>query len=399
MKRVTARVLCFLMVGLVFTGCGDEEETVPAACTQAGACAVFTADAPIRIGLAAPLSGDIELYGTDVSRAIQIAIADAGAFLGHSFQMDAKDDLGSEEGATTAANAFVADPTIVAVVGPMFSGAANAAAPIFSEANIPMVSPSATRIDLTQQGYTAFNRVIASDLFQGDTIANYLYQELEVRDLAIIHDQSSFGQALAERVQDLFEELGGDVVAFETLTTSETDYSDVLDTVADESPDSLFFGGYSPEAGVLLTQVDDAGLGDIPFVSDDGCYGAALITAAGADAEGFTVTSASTPPDSTAKAAFDAAYLAAFGEPAGSLDNYCWYGYDAANILFAAIRAVAIESGGSLYIPRAELVARVRATSGYQGITGTITCDATGECSQGGFALYQVQDGAWIKLP
>jgi branched-chain amino acid transport system substrate-binding protein len=399
MKRVVACVCIVVGCGLL-AGCGDEEETaIPAACATEGACAVFAAGQPIGIGLSGPLSGDYAMYGIDAQRGVEIAIDRAGALEGRVFRLNAREDEGSPEVATTVANLFAADPTVVAVVGPMFSGAAAAAQDVYEAARIPMVSPSATRIDLTQQGSTVFNRVVGSDLFQADAAANLPYDNLSARELAIIHDGSSYGQALAERVQTVFAGLGGAVVCFEGLTPGGDDYGSVLDTVAQESPDAIFFGGYLPEAIVLVNQRGASGLEDVPFVTDDGVQGADFITGAGTNADGVYATSPSTPPDSPAKDAFDAAYLAAYGAEAGSLTTSCWYGYDAANMIIAAIRDTAIERGGLLYIPRQALVARVRATSGLQGLTGQITCDANGECQPGGFSVFRVQGGAWAPVP
>lgn len=377
----------------------EEAAAVPAECTEAGACAVFAPGEPIVIGMAGPLSGDISAFGTDVSQAVQLAAEDAGELEGHAFVVNSQDDQGTPEGGAAVANLFASNPSIVGVVGHMFSGATNAAMPIYETARVAMSSPSATRIDLTQQGFTVFNRVVGNDKFQGALAAEFIYNTLGARKLALIHDGGAYGQALAERTRDVFTELGGEVVAFEAITVGETDYSGVLTAIAAVQPDSLFFGGYTGEGAVLANQRGAVGLGEIPFVSDDGIYGTQFIDLAGANAEGVYCTSAGTPVASDTKAAFDAAYEARWGIATGQLSPYSWYGYDAASVLIAAVKQVAVAADdGNLYVPREALVAAMRGTSGYEGITSTITCDATGECSDAGFAVYQVQDGAWVEL-
>ena len=101
-------------------------------------------------------------------------------------------------------------------------------------------------------------------------------------------------------------------------------------------------------------------------------------------------------PASDAKAKFDAAYLAAYGQPAGKLSPYSWTAYDSVAVLVKAIESVAVVSGGKLYIPRAALVAAVRGTSNYMGLSGTITCDATGECSASGPVFNVDKSGKWV---
>ncbi len=79
---------------------------------------------------------------------------------------------------------------------------------------------------------------------------------------------------------------------------------------------------------------------------------------------------------------FDDAYQTAYGQPAGKLSPYSWTAYDSAAVLIKAVESVAVKGGdGNLYVPRAALVAAVRGTKNYQGLSGVVTCDATGECA------------------
>ena len=106
------------------------------------------------------------------------------------------------------------------------------------------------------------------------------------------------------------------------------------------------------------------------------------------------------PPASDAKTKFDAAYLAAYGQPAGKLSTYTWNAYDASAVLIRAIESVAVLSdNGNLYVPRTALVAAVRAIKDYQGISGVIGCDATGECSASNPILNEVKGGKWVVIP
>jgi branched-chain amino acid transport system substrate-binding protein len=409
MRKPILHVSAILIIlSLALAACGGAATEAPAAApagvpevcgTDPGGCAVFAPGEAIKIGFAGPMSGDVSAFGIDASQGIAIALTDAGQFEGHPFEQVAEDDQASPEVAATVAQRFASDKTVVAIVGHLFSGATNAAMPIYAEAYLPMMSPSATRIDLTTLGSPVFNRNVGNDKVQGELAANFIYGTLGAKKLALIHDGGAYGLGLAERARDVYTSLGGTVVAFQGIETGATDYSAVLADIASKGPEAIFFGGYTGEAAVIANQKAGAGMGAIPFISDDGIYGTQFIDLAGANSEGVYCTSAGRPSASTAVADFDAKYLAAWGVPTGSLSPYSWYSYTAAAVLVDAVKKTAIVSGdGNLYIPRDALVKAVRGTSGYQGLIGEITCDPTGECGTGGFALYKVVSGAWIEL-
>src|SRR5574341_431080 len=369
----------------------------PEACAEEGACVVLAPGDTIKIGIAAPMTGDVSAYGLDIAQGAEIALEDAGELEGHAFEPVRGDDSpGDAEGGAAVANTLVSEG-VVAVVGHAFSGATNAAMPIYETAMIPIMSPSATRIDLTQQGNTIINRVIGNDAVQGELAANFLVNTLGVTKVAIVHDGQAYSVGLAERARDVLGELGAEVVAFEAITPGGTDYSAVLTAVAALEPEALYYAGYTGEAAVIANQRGAAGLGDIPMVSGDGIFGNQFVELAGENAEGVYATSGAFPPESDAKAEFDAKYEAKWGVPTGQLSSYSWYGYDAANVLIEAIKAVAVVGAdGTLYIPKADLVAAVRGTTDYQGITGVVSCDENGECSKAGFGVFVVKDGAFV---
>jgi branched-chain amino acid transport system substrate-binding protein len=372
---------------------------VPEVCSSdAVGCAVFEPGQTIKIGMGAPMTGDNAAFGQDISQAAKIAITDAGQFQGFSFELVAEDDGGAPEGGAAVANKLVADPQVVAIAGHIFSGATLAAMPIYEAAGIPMMSPSATNPTLTTQGSKVFNRCVFTDAAQGKFAAEYLFNKLKFTKLAVIHDGQAYGQGLAEVVQTVFTGLGGEVVAFEAITPGESDYSAVLADIASKKPEGLFFGGYTSEAVVVVNQMKQSGLEGVIFFGDDGTFGQDFLDRTGANGEGAYSTSL-IPPATDAKAKFDAAYLAAYGQPAGKLSPYSWTAYDSAAVLVKAIESVAVLSGDKLYVPRATLVAAVRATKDYQGLSGTTTCDATGECSASGPVFNVNQGGVWVEAP
>jgi branched-chain amino acid transport system substrate-binding protein len=384
---------------MLLAACGGAGGAAPAVCkTDAGGCATFSAGQTVKIGMGAPMTGDNASFGKDISQAAKLAITDAGKFNGFSFELDAQDDGGTAEGGAAVANKLVADPQIVAIAGHIFSGATKAAMPIYEAANIPMMSPSATNPPLTTTGSKVFNRCVFTDAAQGKFAAEYLYNTLKVTKIAIMHDGQAYGQGLAQVVNDEFTKLGGTVVAFHPITPGLSDYSADLADIASKGPQALFYGGYTAEAVVIVNQMKQAGLTGVTFFGDDGTFGQDFLDRTAANGEGAYSTSL-IPLDTPAKLKFDAAYKAAYVDPAGKLSPYSWTAYDAAAVLIKAIESVAVVSGGKLYIPRTALVAAVRGTKDYQGLSGTITCDSTGECSASGPVFNIDQGGKWVPAP
>jgi branched-chain amino acid transport system substrate-binding protein len=365
---------------------------------QTDACAKIAAGSTIKIGMGAPMTGDNAQFGIDISQGALIAVADAGELEGFKFELVTEDDGGTPEGGAAVANKLVSDANVVAVAGHIFSGATDAAIPIYEKAQIPMMSPSATNPDLTAKGSKVFNRVAFTDQIQAKFAADYLYNTLGFRKLATMHDGQVYGQGLAALVGENFTTLGGEVVAQEAITPGETDYNAPLSALAAKGPEAVYYGGYVQEAVVLVNQWAQSGLEGVVFFGCDGTYGLQFIEQTGANGEGSYAVSLNPASDSAEVQTFNEAYKTQFGADAGSLSPFTWNAYDSTATLTTAVKAVAVKGGdGSLYIPRGALVNAVRTLKDYKGLSGTFTCDETGECNASGPNFVVVQDGQWVS--
>ncbi len=386
-----------IAVSMILAACGGGAKA-PDVCAEnpdESVCAVIEEGSTIKIGYAGPMAGDYSAFGIDISQAGLLAVEDAGEFEGFSFELLVEDTQGSGEGGASVANLYVSDPDVVAIAGHTFSGSAAAAIPIYNAARLPMLSPSATRADLTSGDQDVFNRIPFTDDLQGQFAAEYLYNVLGVTKLAVMHDGDAYGKGVAEKVQEVFMSLGGEVVAVEAVTPGETDYSAVLTDIGASDPEAIYYGGYYPECAVVAQGMPVAGMEGVILFSDDGSYGEAFIELAGENAEGvYAATGA--PLESAAKAEFDAYYESVYGDAPGAISTFTWHGYDVVDALVQAIKSVAIlGADGSLYIPREALVDAVNGLEGYEGLTGVLTCNG-GECNASGPSFQVVQDGAWV---
>ena len=391
-----------LVLTLVLASCAPkvvatEAPTEPEVCTSDEyGCAVIAPGQTIKLGMGAPMTGDYSSFGIDISNGALIAVNQHPGVEGWAFELFAEDTQGAPEGGAAVANKFVSDPTFVAIPGHVFSGSTEAAMPIYEKAGLPMLSPSATNPPLTTLGSKVFNRIAFTDDIQAESAAKFLYEELGLTKLAVMHDGGTYGQGLADLVKVKFEEIGGEVVAYEAVTVGETDYTAVLSAVAAKDPEAIYFGGYVAEGVVIVNQMAQSGLEDVVFFGCDGTFGQEFLQKTGANGEGAYAASL-VPPETAEKTAFDKAYLEAYGEGPGVLSPYTWSGFDAANQLMNRVAELAVKgSDGNLYIPRGALVKAVRTMSGVMGITGDITCNEVGECNTAGPTLYIIKDGQWV---
>jgi len=258
-----------------------------------------------------------------------------------------------------------------------------------------MLSPSATRADLTGGDQDVFHRIPFTDDIQGEFAAQYLYNELGVEKLAVMHDGDAYGKGVAETVAAVFEDLGGEVVAFEAISPGETDYSAALTDVGASKPDAIYYGGYYPEAAVIAKDMPVAGMEDVVLFSDDGTFGESFIELAGENAEGVYAASGA-PVGGPRFDEFAEEFEAAYGDPPGAVSTFSWHGYDVVDALIQTIKEVAIMGeDGNLYVPREQLIDAVNNLEGYQGLTGELTCEG-GECNAAGPNFLKVEDGEWV---
>ena len=358
----------------------------------------------IRIGQSTGLTGPIPDPGLDIAQAAELAVDDlnaAGGFEGHDFELVTEDGACDGDAATIVGNKFAADPSIVAIQGGMCTGETLALVPILSAARIPFVSASSTNPAVTSEECDVCNRVALSDKLQADVDADYIYNVLGVRTIALMHDNSDYGLGLAELMQDSFNAEGGSIVDFQGVQVGDTDFRAVLTLIAASQPELIFFGGYSTEAGLITIQMDEVGLGDAIFFSDDGTYTAQYLDTADVAAEGAYASFVSGDEVAEANAAFDAKYLEKYGVAPDDLGPFHGQAYDAVNMIAEAIMSVAVtdDAGeGYLIIEREAVVTAVRSTKGLQGLMGYMVCSAIGDCGAGGIQIFQVQEGAWVQV-
>jgi len=363
---------------------------------------VVPAGETVKIGIATDLSNLLPAPGLDIAQAANLAILqynDAGGLMGFEIETLIEDDLCTAEGAVEVAEGFIERGDVTAVVGHVCSSASIPASELYEEALIPMVSASSTAGAFTERGLMVANRTAFNDNLQGVVAAQYIFEDLDVSNIAILHNDTSYGLGLATTVNDTFMDAGGNVLAFRAIDLEALDYEELLVELEALGPQLIYFGGYDQEGSVIVEQMDLFGLQDVIFFAADGLYNQDFLDFAGDASNGTYVTFGITDEDSEAKIAFVDAYTEEYGTPPDALGPYHAESYDAAGILLAALEAVAeVDDDGNLVIDRMALVEAVRTTEGFEGLTGVITCSESGDCSPAAIGVFQAVDGVWEAI-
>src|SRR5438094_593320 len=210
-----------------------------------------------------------------------------------------------------------------------------AAAPVAQQSGIPLISPSSTNPRVTQIGEYIF-RVCFIDPFQGLVMAKFVTNTLKIKNVAILRDiKNDYSVGLADVFIENFKKMGGNIVADESYSEGDTDFSAQLTSIRSRNPQAIFVPGYYTEVGLIARQEKKLGL-TVPLLGGDGWDSPSLIGIGGEALNGSYYSNHFSVEDpSAAIQKFVSEYKARFGAVP---DNLAGLGYDAANILVDAIR-------------------------------------------------------------
>ncbi|WP_413437784.1 branched-chain amino acid ABC transporter substrate-binding protein [Sulfuriferula sp. GW1] len=376
LKPIVNALLVAAMAALVLGGCGKHD----------GASSNI-----VKIGSVSPLTGPQAHLGKDNENGARLAVDEinaAGLTLGGKkmhIDLLSEDDQADPKTATTVAQKLV-DSGVVGVIGHLNSGSTIPASTIYHAAGIPQISPSATAIAYTAQGYNTAFRVMTNDEQQGHVLGQYAVNKLGAKKIAVIDDRTAYGQGLADEFAKAAGAAGAEIVAREYTTDKSTDFMSILTSIKSKSPDLVFFAGMDPQAGPMARQMRQLGL-KTQLLGGDGMQTPEFIKLAGADAEGAIASNPGLTLDSMPGGK---AFKEKFTERFGPIQNYAPYAYDAVYVMVEAMKR-ADSPDPAKYLP--EL-----AKTDYQGVTGKIRFDSKGDVSGGAVTLYQVKNGAWHPL-
>lgn len=375
MRKLMAVVLV-LTICLPLAGCGGSDKEK--------ADFINNSANDIYIGLAYP----VEEYGssTGFSKGIELAlqeINDSGGILQRKVQLVQQDDRGSVTTGAEIAQSFVDDKRISAVIGHWNSRVSLAAAGIYNNAGLLMLSPASTAPKLTAKGYTTIFRNIPNDNVIGAKMAQYAVKQGYAKTVVYYADDD-YGLGLANAFEDQGSALGLKVVDRVT-GISDSQLSHLIKRWQAFGCDSIFVADVMPAAGDFIKKLRAAGV-SVPIMGATGIDRSNFIDSLGKDAEGVVMPTVFNPDeDKPAVQEFVAKYKNKYGaEP----DSWAVQGYEALKLV-----AWAMERAGSPLPERH--AAALRELSGFNGVSGALSATSTGEINGQSIFFKIVVDGRY----
>lgn len=345
----------------------------------------------VYIGVIAPLTGDIPKVGQDTVEAAEMVVDEVNAECG--LQIDdenyevvilIEDNEAKAESSVAVATRLIVEEEVIAIIGPQASKQAVPTGQVANDRETPMISPWSTNPDTTFNRPWVF-RAAFLDPFQGPVVAGFVQDEFGAQTAAVLYDVASdYPKGLAENFRDAAIANGMDVVAFESFTTGDTDFSSQLTNIIAENPDVIFTPQYYNEVPLIVQQARELGY-DGPIVGSDSWGTADLLELCGDACEGLYFSTHYAPDIATEVGqTFIQAYEERYGYKPSDVAALT---YDAFNLLFKAI-----EDANSL--DRADVRDALAQIELFEGVTGLMSFDEQGDpikCA----VIIQIKDGAF----
>ncbi|MFQ5743045.1 MAG: ABC transporter substrate-binding protein [Acidobacteriota bacterium] len=330
----------------------------------------------VRIGAILSMEGRAASYGESIWRGVQVAMDEVNAAGGVTIAdssgpkpliIELRDDKSDPHLAGEEARELI-EMGVPAVIGSDSSGVTLAIAPLFQEAGVILLSPSASSPKLSEAGSYIY-RNYPSDELEAVNTANDIYNRVGIHEVAILGSQSEYGLGVKNAFIQRFRMLGGTVLVQETFTANATELSSQIEAVGATKPRVIYIAGYSAEIAAVAKAIRGAGI-KAQLYGTGAIQPLYLVKEGGDEVEGLVFPSPVFDPDSDKEAVrrFISGYRQKFGE---SFDVYAAHGYDAVNILVQAIEQMGIRS--------ADISFYLNTMNPFEGAAGTTTFDDKGD--------------------
>ncbi|MFN4142474.1 branched-chain amino acid ABC transporter substrate-binding protein [Aestuariivirga sp.] len=345
--------------------------------------------ADITVGIAGPFTGQLAAYGEQYTQGAKKAVEDinaAGGINGEKLVLEMGDDACDPKQAVNVANQL-ASKGVKFVAGHFCSGSSIPASKVYEEEGILQITPASTNPKFTDEGGWNVARVCGRDDAQGKVAGAFLAKSYAGKKVAIVDDKSAYGKGLADETRKAMNAAGLTEVLNESINAGEKDYSALVSKLKDAGVEALYFGGYHPEAGLILKQMGEQGL-NARMLSGDSMNAAELWTIAGKAAENLIFTFAPEPRNfETAKKVVDE-FKASGYDPEG----YTLYTYAAFEMYKAAAEATKSTDNQ-------KIAEWLRAGNAVPTVLGEIKLDSKGDLTDPKYVWYTFKDGKYFEDP
>ena len=358
------------------------------------ACGPQKPKGEVFIYVAVPLSGFQANGGQTVlggARLMAEHLNREGGLLGYQVTVVGMDDESDSDVAVAVAEeieqAVREGKKVVGVVGHYNSGQTIEAMKVYKDLSLIVITPTASEVSITQQGYRYFFRVNANDTVQAKVNAEFLVNTLGVRRVAVLYNDDPYGIGLGQLIAQDLTALGAEVPVSLQVAVEQATFEKEIPQIRDAAPDAVFYAGYEIEAPYLRLALVENGLGDLPFLASDGAFLSATVDEAGAAAEGIYVSAFGPSPAQAVDKKWVQEYQAVeYRNP----DTYSINGYSALSVLAEGVKKAKSFDAGK--------VADALRALDIQTPIGRMSFDANGDLKSPQIYVFQVRDAEFVQV-
>jgi len=358
------------------------------------ACSTLTpSKGEVIVYAVAPLSGWQANGGQTVLGGVR-TMADQlnrqGGLLGYTVKVIAIDDQADSDVAADKAkeiaDAIKQGKKVIGVIGHLNSGQTLAAMQVYKDLPIIVITPTASEVSLTKQGYRNFFRVNATDAAQAPALAKFIVEQIGGKRVVVVHADNEYGNGLRDQMANAFKSLNVTPVATVKIPEAQTTYAKFIAQIKSANPDVVFLAGYETEGMVLLPELRDAGI-TAKFICSDGCFNSTYVDEAAPASEGTYVGAISPDP----KIVGDKNWWSDYQKvESRNPDTYSIPGYAA-----MAVLAEGVKKANTLDAPKVADAIRALDLS---TLVGKVNYDPSGDLKEQRVYVFQVKDGAFVQV-
>lgn len=386
-RRFTCIMASLILIVSAVAGCGSKSGDPSKGGTTAAADSGQDSEKPVKIALYGPLTGNNAQYGLTYQATLNALcekVNEEGGINGREVKIEVFDDKNDQKEALNVANLIVSDPEIVAVIGSQTSSPTLAAAPVFEEAGIPMITPQASHVDITATGEHIFSLSCVAD-FEGSVIAKKMVED-GYSKVAAIYANDDYGLAIIDAWESIITEADIEIVDVEEYIAGQTsDFTPLLSKIKEAGAEALYIVPSYADAAMICTQMEQLDMGNIQKYVCSMCYTDSFFDAAGEAAEGTKICNF-IYPETTDETFVALKELLKEKTSMENIDVYATNSHDAFMLLVDAIKEVGTD-GDAI----AQWLAEVK---DWPGACGPVTFDETRRPQKELF-WFQVENGAF----
>jgi branched-chain amino acid transport system substrate-binding protein len=362
----------------------------------AAAIALGTAAAKadeIVVATAGPITGQYASFGEQMKRGAELAVADinaAGGLLGNMLRLEVGDDACVPEQARTVAEDLVAKG-VVFVAGHFCSSSSIPASEVYAENNVLQMTPASTNPAFTEgaaeKGWKNVFRTCGRDDAQGLVAGKFLAEKYAGKNVAIIHDKSTYGKGIADETKKAMNAAGLQEAMYEAINQGDKDFSALISKMKQANIEAIYLGTYHTEGGLITRQAREAGF-EAQIVGEDAFVTNEFWTITGDTGEGVLMTFAPDPRK--------------FESAKGVVEKFKAQGYDPEGYTlytYAALQAFAQAAKAVGSTDAKKIAEWLRAGNTVNTVLGDLSLNEKGDIKDAKYVWYVWKDGKYAEDP